>query len=138
MIAAIVMIVMLIGMLCVLAYTLATYALPFMLALTAARLAHATGAGSIGAGLIALVAGAASFGILALLFATVRAPILRLAIAVIFAVPAAVAGYALVYGVAGEIVPSPIWQQIFSAIGGIATGLASLARLAASSSGRPE
>jgi hypothetical protein len=72
MVGAIVMIVMLITMLCVIAYTLATYALPFMLALATARFACDTGAGFIGAGLAALVAGAASFGILALLFATMR------------------------------------------------------------------
>jgi len=138
MVAAIVMTAMLVGMLCVLAYTLATYALPFMLAVAAAQFAYETGAGFIGAGLVALGAGAGSFGILALLFATVRAPVLRIAIAVVFAVPAAVAGFAFVRGVAGEIVPSPIWQEIFSIIGAIITGLAALARLAASASGRPE
>lgn len=138
MVAAIVMTAMLIGMLCVLAYTLATYALPFMLAVAAAQFAYDTGAGFIGAGLVALVAGAASFGILALLFATARNPTLRIAIAVVFALAAAVAGYALVHGVAGEIVPSPIWRQIFSVVGAIVTGLSALARLAASASARPE
>lgn len=134
MVAAIVMTVMLVGMLCVLAYTLATYALPFMLALAAARFAYETGAGLIGAGLVGLLAGVASFGIVTLLFATARAPVLRIALAVIFAVPATVAGYALVHGVAGELVPSPTWRSIFSVIGALATGLSALARLAASPS----
>lgn len=135
---AIVMIVMLIGMVCVLAYTLATYALPFMLAIAAARFAYESGAGLVGAGFVALVAGAVSFSILALLFATARTSMLRIAIAVIFAVPAAVAGCALVHGVAGEFVPSPIWRQVFSVIGAIVTELSALARLAAPASGRPE
>lgn len=134
MVAAFVMTVMLVGLLCVLAYTLATDALPFMLAVAAARFACGAGAGLIGAGLIGLLAGVASFGIVTLLFATVRAPVLRIAIAVIFAAPAAVAGYALVHGVAGEFVPSPTWRAIFSAMGALAAGLSALAKLAASPS----
>ncbi len=81
MIALIAVIVMLIGMMCVLAYTLAIYALPFMLALAAMRFAYGTGAGWIGAGIVGIVAGVASFGILTLLFAMLRAPILRVALA---------------------------------------------------------
>ncbi|MFI0849011.1 hypothetical protein [Mesorhizobium sp. IMUNJ 23232] len=131
MVAAIVMTVILVGMLCVLAYTLATYALPFMLALAAARFAYETGAGFIGAALVGLAAGAVSFGLLSLLFAATRSPILRITIALIFAAPATVAGYALVHGVAGELVPSPVWRAIFSVIGALATGLSALAKLAA-------
>lgn len=130
MVAGIVMTVMLVGMLCVLAYTLATYALPFMFALAAARFAYETGAGFNGAGLIGVAAGVVSFGVLSLLFAAAKVLILRITIALIFAAPAAVAGYALVHGVAGEFVPSPIWRAIFSAIGGIVTGLSAFAKLA--------
>jgi Nucleotidyl transferase AbiEii toxin, Type IV TA system len=132
MVVAIVMTVMLVGMLCMLAYTLATYALPFMLALVAARFAHETGAGFIGAALVGQVTGAVSFGALLLLFAAAREPIQRIAVALIFTAPAAVAGYALVHGVTGELVPSLIWRAIFSVIGGLATGLSALAQLAAS------
>ncbi len=92
MITVIVVTVMLTGMMCVLAYTLAIYALPFMLAIVATRFAYGTGAGWVGAGIVGLVAGVASFGILAFLFAMLRAPILRIALALIFAAPAAVAG----------------------------------------------
>lgn len=42
-----------------------------------------------------------------------RSPILRLIVALIFAAPAAVAGYALVHDVTNESVPSEIWRQIF-------------------------
>ncbi len=134
MVAAIVMTLMLVGMLCVLAYTLATYALPFMLAVAAARFAYETGAGFIGAGLAGLAAGGLALGVLSLLFAVTRAPVLRITIALTFAAPAAVAGYALVHGVAGELVPSPIWRPIFSMIGALATSLSALAKLAASPS----
>lgn len=130
MIAVIVMTVPLVIVLCVLAYRLATYALPFLLALEIARFAYGTGAGWIGAGIVGFFAGVVSFGILAVLFATLRIPILRLAVALIFAAPAAVAGYALVHGVTREVVPSEIWRQIFCIAGGISVGCSVLARLA--------
>ena len=129
MITVILLTVPLIIMLCVLAYHLATFALPFMLALEAARFAYDTGAGWIGAGIVGVVAGVASFGILAWLFDTLRAPVLRLAVALIFAAPAAVAGYALVHGVTREAVPSDIWRQIFCVAGGLFIGCSALAQL---------
>lgn len=129
-IAVILLTVPLVIMLCVLAYRLATFALPFMLALEAARFAYATGAGWIGASIVGFFAGVAAFGILAVLFATLRAPILRLAVAIVFAAPAAVAAYALVHGVTREAVPSDIWRQIFCIAGGIFVGCSALARLA--------
>jgi len=130
MVAVMFMGVALIAMLCVAAYTLAVYALPFMLGLTAAQFAYHTGSGWIGAGLVGLVAGGAAFGILALLFDTLRSPILRLIVALVFAAPAAVAGYALVHGVTKESVPSEIWRQIFCIIGGAFVFVSALMRLA--------
>jgi len=126
--------VALIAMLCVAAYTLAVYALPFMLGLSAAQFAYHTGAGFIGAGLVGLVAAVAAFGILALLFDTLRSPILRLIVALVFAAPAAIAGYALVHGITKEAVPSEIWRQIFCVIGGGFVGVSALLRLAGSHS----
>lgn len=106
MVAVMLMSVALVAMLSVLAHTLAVYALPFMLGSAAAQFAYQTGSGLIGAGLVGLFAAGVAFGILALLFDTLRSPILRLIVALIFAAPAAIAGYALVYGVTREAVPS--------------------------------
>lgn len=130
MIALLVLAIVLVGAMALLAYRLATFALPFMLALEIARFAYATGAGWVGAGVVGFLSGVAAFGILAFLFATLRAPILRVAVALIFAAPAAVAGYALVHGVTREAVPSEIWRQIFCIAGGIFVGCSALARLA--------
>lgn len=85
MIVLMLMTVALVAGLCVLAYTLAVYALPFMLGVEVARWAYASGSGLIGAGLVGLVAGAAAYGLLIVLFMTVRPPILRLAVALVFA-----------------------------------------------------
>jgi hypothetical protein len=78
-----------------------------MLGVTAAQFSYQTGAGFIGAGLVGFVA---AVGVLALLFDTLRAPILRLIVALVFAAPTAIAGYALVHGVTKEAVPSEIWR----------------------------
>lgn len=131
MVAVMFMSVALIALLCVLAYTLAVYALPFLLGLTAAQFAYQTGSGLIGAGLVGLFSAGVAFGILAVQFETIRSPALRLIVALIFAAPAAVAGYALVYGVIKEAVPSDIWRQIFCIVGGGVVGIAAWMRLAA-------
>ncbi len=131
MIVLMMMAVALVVGLCVLAFTLAVYALPFMLGVEAAKWAYAAGSGLIGAGLVGLVAGAAAFGMLIVLFMAMRTPILRLAVALVFAAPAAVAGYALVHGITRDAVPSDIWRATFSLIGGGVTGLSALVRLVA-------
>jgi len=122
--------VALVVLLCVLAYNLAVYALPFFVGLAAAQFAYGTGAGLIGAGLVGLFSAGAAFGILAGLFETIYSPVVRLIVALIFAAPAAVAGYALVHGVTKEAVPSDIWRQIFCIAGGGFVGFSALARLA--------
>lgn len=137
MVAVMLMSVALVAMLSVLAYTLALYALPFMLGLTAAQFAYQTGSGLIGAGLVGLFVAGVAFGILALLFDTLRSPILRIIVALIFAAPAAVAGYALVYGITKEAVPSEVWRQIFCIVGGGFVGISALLRLAAPPSAPP-
>jgi hypothetical protein len=131
MVAVMFMSVALVALLCVLAYTLAIYALPFFVGLAAAQFAYQTGSGLVGAGLVGLFSAGVAFGILAVLFETIRSPVIRLILALVFAAPAAVAGYALVYGITKEAVPSEIWRQIFCIVGGGFVGLSSLARLAA-------
>ncbi|MFC5508108.1 hypothetical protein [Bosea massiliensis] len=134
MIVLMLMAVALIAGLSVLAYTLAVYALPFMLGVEATKWAYASGSGLIGAGLIGLVADAAAYGLLIVLFMTARPPILRLAVAFVFAAPAAVAGFALVHGITREAVPSEVWRMIFCLVGGGVTGLSALVRLAGTAS----
>lgn len=115
--------------LCLIAYTLAIYAVPFMLGLTAARFAYATGSGFIGAGLFSIFAGVVVYCGLVFLFTVLRQPLLRLAIALVFAGPAAFAGYELVYGITRESVTSEIWRQLFCITGGVFVGMSALMRL---------
>ncbi len=99
--------------------------------------AYDTGSGLIGAGLVGLTAGAVAFGLLVFLFASLRPPILRLGVALVFAAPAAVAGYALVHGITKEAVPSEVWRQIFCIVGALFVGVSALMRLAAPLDARP-
>jgi hypothetical protein len=137
MIVLMLMAVALIPGLSVLAYTLAVYALPFMLGVEVAEWAYASGSGLIGAGLVGLLAGAAVYGLLVVLFIVVRSPILRLAVALIFAAPAAVAGFALLHGIIREALPSEVYQTIFCLIGGGITSLSALMRLVGASAAQP-
>ena len=75
--------VALVALLCVLAYNLAVYALPFFVGLTAVQFAYETGSGLIGAGLVGLFSAGVAFGILAGLFETIRSPVIRLIVALI-------------------------------------------------------
>ncbi|MEI9986583.1 MAG: hypothetical protein WDN69_27470 [Aliidongia sp.] len=137
MIIAIIACVVLIVMLCMLFFTLATYALPFMLGLEVARFAYHTGSGFLGAVLVGIVTGAAVFGLAFLLLGIVRSPVLQIVVALIYAAPAVVAGYALVYGITHEYVPSDIWRQLFCTAGGLFVGVSALLRLMAAAEPNP-
>jgi len=132
MIALILMGAVLVSVVCVLAFTLATYALPFMLGLAAARLAFATGAGIVGAGLVGLVVGVTAFAVLASLFSRLRSPVLRGIVMIVFVAPAAAAGYSLVHGLVRPVMPSEVWRQVFCLIGGASVGVSAWLRLASS------
>jgi hypothetical protein len=101
-----------------------------MVGVTTAQFAYHTGAGFIGAGPVGFAAAVAAFGILALLFDTLRSPIMRLIVVLVFAAPAAIAGYALVRGVTEDAVPSEIWRQVFCIMGGAFVFVSALTLLA--------
>jgi hypothetical protein len=111
-----------IGFFCWLLFTLAIYALPFFAGLTAGLAAFDGGAGVLGA----LAAGAAA-GIATLIagqvaFAATRSIIMRFAVALFFAIPAAIAGYHATLGLAEIGVPSRGWREAFAAVGAIIVG----------------
>ena len=65
-----------------------------------------------------------------MIFASARSPLIRLGVALLFAAPAAFAGYHATHGIAALTMPSGIWQQIFAAIGSIVVGATAWARMA--------
>jgi hypothetical protein len=60
----------------------------------------------------------------------IKTPLIRTAIALLFAAPAAVAGYHATLGLARIGVPSGAWSQVFAIIGSISVGGTAWARVA--------
>lgn len=114
---------------CVLAYNFAIYALPFMVGLTAFQYVYASEAGFLMSGLAAIGAALLSVGLVIAVLGFARNPALRLIALAIFAVPAAVAGYALVYGITKNAVDSSIALNLLGGAGGLFIGVAAMLNL---------
>ena len=118
------------GFLCWLLFALAVHALPVFVALAAGMAAYHSGSGEIGAFLVGLIAGAFTLAAGQIAVAAFRSPVIRTAIALGFAVPAAMAGYHAALGLAQLGVPAELWQRAFALIGAAAVGATAWARLA--------
>ena len=115
----------------------AVYALPFYAGLTAAFASYHSGAGMLGAIVVGFLAGAATLLIGQLAFASMPSPLIRGAIALVFAVPAAVAGFYMTLGLSRIGVSFPVWSDIFAVVGAICVGGTAFARRAAMAGGPP-
>jgi hypothetical protein len=118
------------GFFCWLLFTLAVYAVPFLAGLTIGLAAFHSGSGFLGAVVVGILAGVTTLVLAQIAFATVRTPLIRLLIGLIYAVPATVAGYQLCFAVAGIGQLAGDWRHVFAAAGGIAVGLTAFARMA--------
>jgi disulfide bond formation protein DsbB len=78
---------------------------------------------------VGLLAAGATLGLGQLLIGTVRPLWARLAIAIAFVAPAAIAGYHATLGIVKHTMPSETWQIAFSIIGAIAVGATAFARV---------
>lgn len=126
----ILLLVGIIGTLCLLLFTFAVYALPLFVGVTVGMWAYGTGAGYIGGFIVGIFAAGAVAIIGQLIFAFARPLWIRLIVALLFAGPAAVAGYAATHGIAKHLMPSDGWQMAFSIVGAVAVGITALFRMA--------
>jgi hypothetical protein len=117
------------GVILWLMFTLAVYALPFFVGSTLALAAYESGAGAIAACLVGLTAGVITLGIAQIAFATVHSAPIHGVIALLFAAPAAIAGYHAVLGLARIGGLGGGWQEAFAIVGAITVGGAAWARL---------
>lgn len=129
-IAGLVLSVFGLGFFCWLLFTLAIYALPFLAGLTAGLAAFHSGSGSIGALIVGVFAGGATLVIGQIVFATVHAPLVRVFIGLLYAVPATIAGYQVSFGLAGIGVPTGGWHEAFAVGGAVLAGITAFARMA--------
>ncbi|WFU74211.1 hypothetical protein [Bradyrhizobium sp. CB2312] len=126
-----------IGLFCWAIFALAVYALPFFVALSIGMATLQSGAGLVGALLIATAGGALTLVLGQVAFAVTRSLALRIAIATAFAVPAAVAGYHVAFAVSHIGVPSLAWREVFACIGALCIGITSWTRLMVLAETRP-
>jgi hypothetical protein len=119
-----------IGFFCWLLFTLAVYALPFFASVAAGLAAFHSGAGVVGAIAVGFVAGIITLIAGRLAFALIPSLLLRAAVGLLFALPAAVAGYHATLGLVQIGVPSHGWRDAFAIVGAILVGGTAWGRMA--------
>jgi len=118
-----------IAVLCWLLFTLAIYALPALGGVAAGMWAYQTGAGLPGSILVGLVGAGLVFGLAQFLILFSRPMWLKLAVALAFVAPAAIAGFHASHGIIKHLMPSETWQTVFSVIGAVAVGITAFVRV---------
>lgn len=126
-----------IGLFCWAIFALAVYALPFFVALSIGMATLQSGVGVVGALLIGIAGGALTLLLGQVAFAVTRSSALRIAIATAFAIPAAVAGYHVVFALSKIGVPSLAWRELFACLGAVCIGVTSWTRLIVLAETRP-
>jgi len=119
------------GFLCRLLFASAVYTLPFFAGVTAGLAALDSSSSPIVAILAGLIAGIGTLIVGQVAFATIRSPLIRAAISLLFAVPAAVVGYHATLGLAHIGQPSTGWQQALAVVGAMIVGGTAWARMTA-------
>tara|TARA_R110002124_G_scaffold79161_1_gene210680 strand:+ start:105 stop:542 length:438 start_codon:yes stop_codon:yes gene_type:complete len=126
-----------IGAICWLLFTLATYALPALGGVAAGMWAYQTGAGLPGSVLVGLVGASLVLGIAQFLILFARPMWMKLAVALAFVAPAAIAGFHATHGIVKHLMPSDTWQTVFSVIGAVAVGITAFMRVTSMAAPEP-
>lgn len=114
---------------CVIAWNLAMYALPVMAAIAAAQFAWGAGAGVLMSGFAAAGAALLSVALVIAVLGFARNPVLRFIALALFAVPAVIAGYALVYGITKNAIDSSLALNLLGGLGGLVIGVSAIVNL---------
>ena len=117
------------GIFCGALFALATHALPFFVGMTVGIYSFQAGAGPFGAIVVGFVTAGFTFVIGRYAFSVARSPIVRLVIGLLFAIPAAHAGYSVTLALAHLGIPSEWWRESFAMLGAIAVGSTAWARV---------
>jgi len=112
-------------------FTLAAYALPVATGIGVAFSVHGHGYGILLSTLAGCATGIAILIIGRVLFAVIASPAIRLGLALLFAIPAGIAGYHSVQGLGRLVLDTGAFLVILSWIGALAVAGAAWAKLAA-------
>ncbi|REF68424.1 hypothetical protein [Paracoccus versutus] len=121
--------VMLTALTCVIAWYLATWALPVMIFVETFSFIHATEAGFLLSVLAATAMALLSVGLVLLVLFKAKKQILCLLARAVFVIPAMIAGYAVVHGVTHDAIDSAIALKLLCGTAGLITGIAALINL---------
>jgi hypothetical protein len=117
------------GVLCWALFTLAVHAFPVFVGLTAGIYSFQIGMGPFGAIVIGFIVAGFAFVLGRHVFSVARSPVVRLLIGLLFAVPAARAGYDVTLALSDIGIPSEWWREPFAMFGAIAVGSTAWARV---------
>ena len=110
------------GIFCWALFAFATHALPFFIGLTVGFYSFQAGAGPFGAVVVGFITAGFTLVVGQSAFSIARSPIVRLVIGLLFAVPAARAGYDVTLALANLGIPEEWWGKSFAVLGAIAVG----------------
>jgi len=118
------------GTICWLLFSLAVYALPFCVGMTIAFAALHGGSGVVIAFAVGVFAAGITLALGRFAFAVARPPFIRAIIGLLYAVPAALAGYHLSLGLAGISMTGEGWRAAFALVGAALIGVTAFSRMA--------
>jgi hypothetical protein len=125
------------GVFCWAVFTLAVQALPFFVGLTAGISIYQTGTGPFAAIVVGFMTGGFTLVLGRYTVSVKRAPIVRLLIGLVFALPAARAGYDVTLALAHIGTSSEWWRKSFALLGAITVGSTAWARLSMQTESAP-
>jgi hypothetical protein len=118
------------GAICWLLFSLAVYALPFCVGMTIAFAAMQGGSGIVVAFAVGVFVAGITLALGRIAFAAARPPLFRAVIGLLYAVPAALAGYHLSYGLGGISMTDEGWRAAFALVGAGLIGVTAFSRMA--------
>jgi hypothetical protein len=118
------------GFCCWLLFNLVVYALPCFVGVSAGFWSYHHGSGIPVAMLVGILAAAMTLVVGQFAFATLRTPLARITLALLFAAPAGFAGYYAALGLARDAGAGPHWCDAFGAVGMLLVGATAFARIA--------
>jgi len=121
------------GFFCWLLFNLAVYALPCFVGVSAGFWSYHHGSGIAVAILVGILAAAMTLVAGQLAFATLRTPVARITVALLFTAPAGFAGYYAALGLVRDVGAGPHWCDAFGVIGTLLVGATAFARIASGS-----
>lgn len=115
-------------MCCTLLFRLSVHALPLFVGFAAASVTYHSDHGLVAALVAAALAGIATIALAQIALGLARTEFSRAIIGFAFALPAALAGYHAVHGIAAATMPVSIWPTVVAVIGGAMIAATSWAR----------